>query len=279
MKGVRLTISSYPYTKYAFASSEDTHTIFEALQHPYVFGYLSDPMTHAPPMELVRVIAHSPDCYTLGIAEHLVIANRMKPSDDEEKAMIESFARRQKGLFERAKLFYDILGIDMRKSKNVPFIFYPLLYDYSPEQVADQLFEIKSSISSDIQRIFFSLVFKFSRPNHKRLLEEAFDTCLLKWKQRNQTKDKYLSVYHQAADALWTYIEEDVMHKCIEHNTQAQSGEAWVNWVEKKGDYGDFVRICLNEQKREFQRQVSIFKHFIWLCSDRKKRKTTLLLF
>jgi len=276
MRGAELTISSYTKNQYPFASSSDTHIIFDALQHPAVFQFLKAPQTVPPPeltRVLVRCVSSRPDGYLFGIAEHLIANNMQVAGDDESttKEMLESFHKNLPDLLVRANFFYDILERDMSRCKTVPYVFYPLLYTYTPEQVANQLCDIVPNIYMDVQRIFFMLVFKFTAPNKKSFMKDAFDVCLLKWKSSINKKDDLLTVYQEAADGLWDYIG-NILTNCSIYecgpkvktaDKMATFGDKWIAWMKNEKHYDTFLDY-IEKNPRKVSRQLSIFKHFLW---------------
>lgn len=265
MKGCELTISSYPHIRYAFTNPDDRHTIFEALQHPLVFLYMQNPDKIRAPAELARVISPSKDLYMLSVAEKLVEHN-MVPQNDEQRELRKAFDAKRAGLLERAAFFYTILERDVKRSQSLPSIFYPLMYDYLPEQVGNQLYELMPNLPTDVQRIFFRLVFKFSRRTKRQMTEDAFNVCLLKWEfPRKQKQDPDSTVYCEAADAVWDYIEEmkDDYGACDGIESPLQLLSAWSKWLGERGIYPNFLaRIQI--KCNVFKHAISCMKHFIW---------------
>lgn len=269
-----LTISSYATQKYPFADKNDLHTLLQALQSPFVIRYLEHPHETRAPPEMTRLISPEPDTYLRGIAQQIVVQNMVASDDEEQREMLTAFNERKEGILKRGKFFVRILHKDMHRSRKVPYIFYPMLKACKPQGIVDQIMEILPNISSDVERVFFALLFKFQFRTKKEFVFEKI--ILLDWHTpRKDKEDPYYTVYMQASDALWDYIYHLRADGGAEHcENKTQLADAWIEWMRSKTSYTVFLNECFDGKNAyKFKRQISIWTRFLWAYENRLSKK------
>jgi hypothetical protein len=138
--------------------------------------------------------------------------------------------------------------------------------------VVVQLLNILPHISSDVERIFFALLFKFSGYTKKEFKYEKI--ILLDWDTKYKDKeDPDYCIYMQAAHGLWDYIYHVFADsKAVAYKNKEHLVEIWLEWMREREAYNNFVHDCFDcpKRRRAFRRQISIWKDFLY--SYLKKR-------
>lgn len=170
--------------------------------------------------------------------------------------------------YKRAEYYYNILD-DLDA---YPSIMYPFFKDGSTiHSKATQLYNIVQIWGhSRIKRLFFMLVFKFSKVCKKSVDFEKVLECDL-----NPLKvDLNQSIYKQASNALWDYIEcveqrNDLTIKRRKKDSSYANEtvyKGWIHWLLKaQGDsYSEFLTFKeKNEKNQRNFAPIALFREFM----------------